>query len=119
MSYITDVVIYGAKQDAMANVNAWLRENDTQRQQQFEPLDTKVAGGTKAFCGSVYAAAFNYMPVHLIDLLKNPETWLNGCLSVIVLVDGENGTETFMFGYVKDEKGPVCRGVSTCGYDFG
>lgn len=118
MSYITDVLIYGAKADAMANVNAWLRENDTKRQQQLEPLDTKEAGGNKGFCGSIYAAAFNYMPLDLIDLLKNPETWLNGCLSVMVIVNGENGTETFGFGYVKDTKGAVCRGVSTCEYEF-
>lgn len=119
MSYITDVVIYGAKKEAMDNVNAWLQENDPERHQALQPLDVDVAGGSKFFTSSIYAAAFNYMPLDLIDLLKKPETWLNGCLGVIVMVDGENGTETFMFGYVKDEKGPVCRGISTCEYDFG
>ena len=118
MSYITDVLVYGAKEDAMENVNAWLQEHDTERHQQLKPLDTRVAGGAKFFCGSVYAAAFNYMPLDLIALLKEPETWRNGCLSVMVIVNGESCTETFGFGFANGGEGLVCRGVSTWDYRF-
>lgn len=63
MSLITDMVIFTGmdEHDAMDRLNAWCGQNDP-RKQQFRPLDPDAAGGSKFFCGEVWAMAGNYFP---------------------------------------------------------
>lgn len=57
------MVIYTACDDeAMAKLNAWCAEHDTDRQQRFERLDVDAAGGVKVFTCEVWAMAGNYFP---------------------------------------------------------
>lgn len=97
MSYLTHVLISGASKDAMAKVNAWLNEHDTGRHQQFTEIDFDAAGGTKYWCRDVWAACFNYCPVDLFDVLRDPDTWSVGILSVQIQIDDENFSEIIAF----------------------
>lgn len=45
----------------LGEINAKLYELDEERHQQFRPLDTDQAGGTKVFCDTVWAGAFNHL----------------------------------------------------------
>ncbi len=70
MSSITKMVIYIGFRDeaAMARLNAWCAEHDTDREQQFEKLNMDAAGGMKVFTGQVWAMAGNYFPAE--DLVE-------------------------------------------------
>lgn len=103
MSYITEVLVHGAHEKQIERVNAWLREHDTERAQQFQQINMDAAGGTKYFVSDVWAAAFNYMPTDLLSVLRDPATWKDAVLSVLVLIDGEEMQETILFGYVGRE----------------
>lgn len=72
---------------------------DDDRHQRLERMNTGMAGGTKVFCDSIYAAAFNYVsPFDLRDWLATlPWGWrqpiifidLEGDEAVHRLVSGE------------------------------
>jgi len=64
MSSITDMVIFTeiGDEEAMARLNAWCVEHDTERHQKFERLDAHPAGGWKVFTPQVWAMAGNYFP---------------------------------------------------------
>ena len=98
MSYITNVLVQGARQEQIDALNEWLSEHDD-RQQRFEKIDMDAAGGTKYYVADVWAAAFNYMPIDLLAKLRDPETWHPRTLLVAVVIDGEETIETFCFDY--------------------
>lgn len=98
MSYITHTTIFGADDEHMERVNAWMKEHDTARQQQFVKMNTDAAGGTKFFVVDTWMAAINYEPSGMREMLRDPETWKNGVLSVMVVFDGEDDQEMVMFG---------------------
>ena len=103
MSLITNVLIHGARDEAMAALNEWLREADDERHQQFERIDMGAAGGSKHYVVDVWAAAFNYTPHGLAEKLRDPETWGYGLLSVAVIFDHESRMEAFVFGGSEEE----------------
>ena len=97
MSLVMEVVIIGASPKDVTLLNAWMAENDTQRQQQFMRLDTERAGGTKLFCDGIWAASLNYPPDGMLEKLRDPITWGTNCLGVKIAVKGEQHTEVMMF----------------------
>jgi len=113
VSYTTEVVVMGAHRPAIAKLNHWLMENDT-RKAQLLPIDMNGAGGTQHFVVDVWAAAFNYMPPELRNMLRDPDTWGHSALSVSVIITGEDEQDTFLFAEAgreasEDEGGVVTR----------
>lgn len=70
MSSIHNLVILSEVDDpvAIAQVNAWIRKLDTERGQQFEPVNTEYAGGTKSMTCAIYAVGANH--VSYVDELR-------------------------------------------------
>ncbi len=95
MSSITDMVIFAGAMDdeAMARLNAWCAERDTERGQQFRKLDVDAAGGVKVFTSDVWAMAGNYFPYE--DLVEALPTfgWMYP-EDIVLLVDDDNGDGT-------------------------
>lgn len=95
MSSITEMVIVTAfgEEEAMARLNAWCVEHDTERHQTFERLNTEAAGGFKVFTSNVWAMAGNYFP--WFDLAKAlPDfAWLSP-EDVVLVVRYHGGDET-------------------------
>jgi hypothetical protein len=63
MSVIFDAMLIPQlpEREAIDALNKALYFKDTDRHQQFGKLNTDQAGGSKAFCTDVYAAAFNHL----------------------------------------------------------
>lgn len=63
MSVIFDAMLIPqiGEREAIEAVNKALYFKDTERHQQFGQLNMDDAGGSKAFCTDVYAAAFNHL----------------------------------------------------------
>lgn len=71
MSYITEAVLYVDGNQALEAVIEAHEFREDGRVQKWGRLSTYEAGGTKVFCGAVYAAAFNYLGSDvLINWLK-------------------------------------------------
>ena len=88
MSYITEVVVLGAYPRTIERLNNWLKHHDG-RQQQLRKIDMDAAGGTKFFVGSVWAAAFNYVPHEFVEYLKTPEAWQQYGIQFTVDTEGQ------------------------------
>jgi hypothetical protein len=63
MSVIIDflVIAHLPSPHVLEEINSKLYELDEERHQQFRPLDTDQAGGTKAVGTEVWAGAFNHL----------------------------------------------------------
>jgi hypothetical protein len=55
------------EREAIEAVNKALYFTDTERHQQFRQINTDAAGGSKAFCTDVYAAAFNHLIPDVVE----------------------------------------------------
>lgn len=68
MSLITDatITVHYARKELLALLDQPI-PSDTHRQQSFRKIDTEAAGGTKAFCSDLYAAAFNYVSTYELE----------------------------------------------------
>ncbi len=77
MSTITDMVLFteGYDDEAVARLNAWCADDDTERQQQFQRLDTDAAGGSKVFTSQVWAMAGNYVRYEVLGELLPTFGW--------------------------------------------
>lgn len=116
MSYITNVLIYGASEKDVEALNEWIKANDQERKQFLGRINMDAAGGTKFFTDDVWAAAFNYAPSGLRGKLRDPSTWGNGLLSVMVFVDGEDDQEVTIFGFAGQAK--IGRTLRQVDYDL-
>jgi hypothetical protein len=97
MSDVTEVIVVGCHERQMEKLNAWLREHDEERKQQFVKINMDAAGGMMWYVSDVWAAAFNYAPPGLGEKLRDPETWGDDVLSIHVILDGEQQSEAFVF----------------------
>ncbi len=107
MSYITEVVVFGAREQEIEPLNKWLYEEDSERHQQLMPINMDAAGGTKYFTTKVWAAAFNYVPIDLTEKLKDPATWGYHVRLISVVIRGEEYDEAFVFEKVDGKYQPV------------
>jgi hypothetical protein len=71
MSLITEAVVLGATDAQMVSLNRELAALDEARRQTFGRISEDGlmdrAGGTKFFCETLWAAAFNYLPESVIE----------------------------------------------------
>ncbi|MGB7587415.1 MAG: hypothetical protein WBM00_01765 [Solirubrobacterales bacterium] len=69
MSVIAEVVVITAESEpaGFKALNDELVAIDSERSQQFLPIDMTAAGGTKAFCADVWAGAFNHLSPSQIE----------------------------------------------------
>lgn len=96
MSYITDVTMVVRDpypECILEHVQqfSWGNNGELRRVAYFGDLNAKeLAGGSKVYCDSVYAAAFNYLPVS--DFIQHLEKapW-NPCSRSVVLLSTEGG----------------------------
>ena len=97
MSLITDMVLTTWHDDeAVARLNAWCAEHDTQRQQQFAKLNTDAAGGLKVFTGDIWAMAGNYFPWWELTQVFGSFGWYNPEKAVLIVEpEGEDGVLIF------------------------
>jgi hypothetical protein len=94
MSYMTQAVVVTSvleDQDQLDALNVAL--NQMGHKQRFEKLSTREAGGTKVFCGQVWAAAFNYIRSEDIRAAVKSVGWAEPS-TVFLLLEEEHDTSS-------------------------
>jgi hypothetical protein len=85
MSVICDALILISREPEGTIDAVNLALEDDSRGQGFKPLDTAGAGGSKVFCASVWAAAFNHLPPERIERAVASVEWRDPDRTVLVL----------------------------------
>lgn len=106
MSMITDVVVVSpfSESDAIRCINSVLQT--CAKGQELIPLDTSYAGGFKVMSISVYAAAFNYLPLTEFEQACISAPWCTK-EGVVVYVDSEQYDGIWMWNPIR---GVLCNG---------
>jgi hypothetical protein len=91
MSVVTDMIIITDcdETESMELVNAWCAENDVERHQQFNELNTDAAGGTKYLGSRIWATGGNFFPYMDLVQVFHTFNWRNPT-SVVLIINHED-----------------------------